>query len=111
MIYDSLIRGLLGVRSQAGPQARLTILIFHRVLSSPDPLFPGEPDTSRFDAIVSWLVKWFNVIPLQEAAEHLRNGTLSGRTACITFDDGYADNVQNAMPILQKQNFMRAGML
>ena len=31
----------------------------------------------------------------------LRNGNIPGRAACITFDDGYANNFQIALPILQ----------
>lgn len=81
---------------------RLTILIFHRVLSSPDSLFPDEPDASRFDEIMSWIKSWFNVLPLEVAAQALKTGTLPQRAAAITFDDGYADNHDVALPILRK---------
>ncbi len=37
-----------------------------------------------------------------EAVQRLRNGTLSTRAACITFDDSYAGNAEVALPILQK---------
>jgi peptidoglycan/xylan/chitin deacetylase (PgdA/CDA1 family) len=78
------------------------VLIFHRVLSQPDPLFPGEVDSQQFEAIVTWLTRWFNVLPLQEAVRSLASKSLPARAACITFDDGYRDNVLNALPILQK---------
>lgn len=42
------------------------------------------------------------MLPLSEAVERLKAGTLPARAACITFDDGYADNATNALPILQK---------
>lgn len=86
--------------SPAGPRARLSILIFHRVLSGVDPLFPEVPDTRRFDEILSWVGQWFQVIPLDEAVLRLRAGTLPARASVITFDDGYADNATNALPIL-----------
>jgi peptidoglycan/xylan/chitin deacetylase (PgdA/CDA1 family) len=42
----------------------------------------------------------FNVLPLSTAARLLRTDQLPGRAICITFDDGYADNVEVALPIL-----------
>jgi len=56
----------------------------------------------HFDELCGWLAGWFNVLPLDEAAAHLQAGTLPERAACITFDDGYADNYQVALPILQR---------
>jgi peptidoglycan/xylan/chitin deacetylase (PgdA/CDA1 family) len=97
-----IIKTLLGRASPAGAGARLSILIFHRVLPAPDPLFPGEIDAARFDAICRWLGTWFRVLPLDEAVHRLARGTLPARAACITFDDGYADNHDQALPILQR---------
>lgn len=93
---------ILSKLSPAGPKARLSVLIFHRVLPEPDPLFPDEIHARRFDEICGWLAAWFNVLPLDQAAAHLKAGTLPARAACITFDDGYADNFHVAMPILQR---------
>jgi peptidoglycan/xylan/chitin deacetylase (PgdA/CDA1 family) len=45
---------------------------------------------------------WFQVLPLGEAVAQLRDGKLPARPLCITFDDGYADNVAIALPILRK---------
>jgi peptidoglycan/xylan/chitin deacetylase (PgdA/CDA1 family) len=92
----------LGLLSPAGARARLSILIFHRVLPLPDPMFPTEIDAAAFDRICSWLRTLFNVLPLDEAVVRLRSGTLPTRAACITFDDGYADNRTQALPILQR---------
>ncbi len=88
--------------SPAGPNARLSILIFHRVLTDPDPLFPSEMHASRFNEVCGWLKSWFNVLPLDQAVARMKAGTLPARAACITFDDGYADNYHVAMPILQR---------
>ena len=92
----------LGLASPAGKRARLSILIFHRVLPAPDPLFPGEPDASRFDEMLGWLTSWFNILPLDEAVRRRAEGTLPARAAAITFDDGYADNRVVALPVLQR---------
>lgn len=82
--------------------ARLSILIFHRVLPVADPLLPGEPDAASFEARLGWLAAGFRVLPLVEAVRRLRDGTLPPNAACITFDDGYADNATVAAPILAK---------
>ena len=88
--------------SPAGVKARLTILIYHRVLTEQDSLFKDEVTDAVFDAQLSQLQAVFNVLPLFEAVERLQSGTLPARAACITFDDGYADNATNALPILQR---------
>ena len=92
----------LGCISPAGPRARLSIFIFHRVLRSPDSLFPGEPDAVRFSELLDWITSWFNVLPLDEGVRRRAAGTLPARAAAITFDDGYADNCTVALPILQR---------
>jgi peptidoglycan/xylan/chitin deacetylase (PgdA/CDA1 family) len=90
------------VMSPAGRKARLSTLIFHRVLPEPDVLFPGEMHAQRFHEVCRWLGSWFNVLPLDSALVQMKAGTLPERAACITFDDGYADNYRVAMPILQQ---------
>jgi len=96
------LKQALRVSSPAGKRGRLSILIFHRVLSVPDPLLPDLPDIQRFDQILAWLKDWFNVIPLGDAVARMKLGELPERTAAITFDDGYADNLVNATPVLKK---------
>jgi peptidoglycan/xylan/chitin deacetylase (PgdA/CDA1 family) len=93
-------RLLFSALSPGGQRGRLTTLIFHRVLPRPDPLMPGEPDAARFDEICGWLAHWLNVLPLDEAVRRLQSGSLPPRAAAITFDDGYADNYDVALPIL-----------
>jgi peptidoglycan/xylan/chitin deacetylase (PgdA/CDA1 family) len=95
------IKPALACLSPAGPRARLSILIFHRVRARTDPLFPAELDAAQFGRILGWLSDWFNVLPLDEAVARLANRTLPARAASITFDDGYADNFECALPILQ----------
>jgi len=87
-----------------GPFSRcLSILIYHRVIAEPDPLVPGEVCAKEFDWQLKVLGRWFRVLPLTEAVARLRDGTLPVRAACVTFDDGYADNVSVALPILEKR--------
>jgi len=93
---------LKSLLSPGGFSTRLSILIYHRVLAQPDPLSPEENYAESFDQQMSWLTSCFNIIPLHEAVQKLRQNKLAPCTACITFDDGYADNATNALPILQK---------
>ncbi len=97
-----MLRAAFSLASPAGPRARLSILIFHRVLPEVDPLAPDEVDAARFDQICGWLARWFAVLPLDEATQRLKAGTLPARALSITFDDGYADNHDVALPILQR---------
>ena len=93
---------LASLRSPAGKRARLSILIYHRVLDKPDLLTEDLCDTIFFETQIRFLSAYFNVLPLPEAIQRLKEGTLPSKAACITFDDGYADNAENALPILQK---------
>jgi peptidoglycan/xylan/chitin deacetylase (PgdA/CDA1 family) len=97
-----MFKTLFDLLSPAGVKARLSILIFHRVLPVPDPIFPGEVDAARFDTLCRWIKSWQHVLPLDEAIAQLRAGSLPARACAITFDDGYADNHDVALPILQR---------
>ncbi|WP_229413265.1 polysaccharide deacetylase family protein [Massilia violaceinigra] len=103
--------GFLGSARQ-----RLSILIFHRVLPQQDAIFPDEVDARRFDAQLTQLKQCFNIISLAEGVRGLKAGKLPPRAACITFDDGYADNAGIALPILQRHGvhatfFIASGFL
>jgi len=80
----------------------LPILMYHRVLAEPDPLQPEVPHQALLAEQFRTLASAFNVLPLHEAAERLRNGSLPPGAACITFDDGYRDNHDLALPLLRE---------
>ena len=80
---------------------RLTILLYHSVRNTPDAFARGIIDVGTFRAQIQWLKRYFELLPLGQAVSRWRNGTLRSRTACITFDDGYKDNLDVACPVLQ----------
>lgn len=97
----SALRPLASRFLPAAAAARLTILIYHRVLPSPDPGRPGDIHAALFRRQMQLLAGCCTVMPLPEAVARLRTGTLPARAAALTFDDGYADNLVVALPILQ----------
>ena len=97
-----MIRMAASCLSPRGARARLSVLIFHRVLPQADPLQPDAPDAQHFEKILRWVSGWFRVLPLDEAVSRLASGSLPSRAAAITFDDGYADNATTALPVLQR---------
>lgn len=76
--------------------------MYHRVIELPaDPnLLCVTPE--HFEQHLKVLTRDFRVLSLGELAESLRSGELTNRSIVITFDDGYADNLENAAPLLQR---------
>lgn len=112
----NLLQPLATLTSGIGKKKKLLIMIYHRVLDEPDFMRPGEVDRTVFTWQMQLIAKHFNVLPLSEALERMQNDTLPPRAVCITFDDGYADNYTNALPILQLFNlkatfFIASGFL
>ncbi len=94
-----------GARVASGFGApRLSVLFFHRVLRQPDPLRPDEPDAEQFARIADWLATYFRPVSLSEGLERLDNGTLPSGAVCVTFDDGYEDNLSVAAPICRARD-------
>jgi len=78
------------------------IFSYHQVLAQPDPMRPGAVTAERFERQLRWIAQYCNTLPLGEAVERLLAGRLPERAAAVTFDDGYADNLDVAAPRLQK---------
>ena len=95
MITNLLLRGV--ARGRRG----LLVLTYHRVLPRPDPLLPGEVDAAAFRWQLAFLARHFQMLTLREAMDRLHNGRLRRLTAVVTFDDGYANNAEVALPIMR----------
>jgi len=101
-VSNFVMERLAGLASPAGSRARLSILIYHRVLSAPDGFNTWDVQASAFDLQMRALSEHFSPLPLAEAVERLAAKSLPARAVCVTFDDGYADNAEVALPILLK---------
>ena len=88
-----------------GPPS-LRILAYHGVCDDSlagEPWMPGYFVTaSVFDRQLRFLRQEANVIPLAEAARALAAGKLPERAVALTFDDGYANNLELAAPMLAR---------
>jgi peptidoglycan/xylan/chitin deacetylase (PgdA/CDA1 family) len=61
------------------------------------------PDQREFSRQLQWIKNQFNVIPLREAMHSIGTPNLPERAAAITIDDGYKDNVDFALPVIQAE--------
>jgi peptidoglycan/xylan/chitin deacetylase (PgdA/CDA1 family) len=86
---------------------RLTVITFHRVLDSADPRRrDADPEwTVSVDELASCLAfvkDHYTVVSLDEVLDTRRRGKrLPSRPLLITFDDGWADNEEHALPVLE----------
>jgi peptidoglycan/xylan/chitin deacetylase (PgdA/CDA1 family) len=87
----------------AGRQT-LTVLTFHRVLPKPHPLYPEWSTQKEFQRKIRWLKSCAEIVPLAEGIAQVRSGNATRPLAAITFDDGYRDNLDFALPVLRAEN-------
>jgi peptidoglycan/xylan/chitin deacetylase (PgdA/CDA1 family) len=85
------------------------ILTFHHVRPArPDPFQPNrllEITPAFLEQVLQQLVRaGIDVISLDEMHDRLAERRWSRRFACLTFDDGYRDNLRWAYPLLKQFN-------
>jgi len=86
----------------------LVVLMYHRVLPRNSPVRRAEqpgmyvcPET--LDLHLSELKHFFELVHLEDWLRRARQGLSLPRLACaITFDDGWRDNYEFALPVLRK---------
>jgi peptidoglycan/xylan/chitin deacetylase (PgdA/CDA1 family) len=76
------------------------ILGYHRVAEAPHDPFAICVTPQHFAEQLEVLRRYTQPIRLQELVQGLENGNLPKRAVVVTFDDGYADVLQNANPLL-----------
>ncbi len=99
------MRSLKRLRRAAGwPEVRserkALVLCYHRINEAcPDPRLCVTP--SRFAEHLEVLRQYARPIRLQQLSQALSEESLPDRSVVLTFDDGYADNLYNAKPVLE----------
>jgi len=88
-------------RKAAAGQAPIIGLFYHRVAD--DDLNAWTISTDRFQAQIEWLRHSYDLITLVEAQQRMGSAGNNRPAVCITFDDGYADNCNVAVPWLINQ--------
>jgi glycosyltransferase involved in cell wall biosynthesis/peptidoglycan/xylan/chitin deacetylase (PgdA/CDA1 family) len=101
---STIVQSLFSLLSPAGPGGRLSVLLFHKIPTVADPLTTGEMNLARFEHILDFLADNANVLPLPEATAALQAGKLPKRAMALTFDDGYAEWIDNVSPALRRRN-------
>jgi peptidoglycan/xylan/chitin deacetylase (PgdA/CDA1 family) len=85
---------------------RITVLLYHRVTDAVrDNLTTG---IAQFDRHMSWLRKHCRVLSLEQVLDTKVIPRSRQPLVCVTFDDGYRDNHDHAVPILVRHQLPAA---
>ena len=79
---------------------QLTILNLHKVSPEKNPFYPPL-DPKLFDALLEYISKHFNIITFDEIEKQKDS---QKPNIILSFDDGYYDFLEYAMPVLEKHN-------
>ncbi len=74
--------------------------LFHRVSDETDRLWPPT-STALFRSIITYITKRYHVVNLEDHLLAGEPGKTKKKAATISFDDGYKDNIEYAVPILK----------
>lgn len=99
-------RLLLGVRRRA-PSPWLPILTFHRISERGAPCvlddYVVNATRDEFDRQMATVQRYFAPVGIDDLVQYAEGGTLPRNAILITFDDGYRDNYELALPVLQRR--------
>ncbi|MFK7768530.1 MAG: polysaccharide deacetylase family protein [Mariniblastus sp.] len=73
-------------------------MFFHRIADT--ILNPWTMTCGMFEQQIDWLQENFDIVDLEESQRRIRSGFNERPTLSITFDDGYAENCDFALPML-----------
>lgn len=88
------------LRNQIRPTAR--ILLYHRIADVKNDPYLLAVSPNNFQKQLQYLKNDFRLVSLRQLVGELKTRKITDNTIAITFDDGYADNLYNAVPILKE---------
>ena len=86
------------LRAASEHRAPVLVLFYHRIAD--DRANPWTVSNRRFARQIRWLAAHCDMVSLAEAQRRIRSGDNGRVCVSITFDDGYADNCRQAIPLL-----------
>lgn len=90
-IWQARMRALAG-------RSPVMVIYYHRVAD--DRANPWTCSNRRFEQQIRWLQAHFDLVSLEQAQARIRSGRNDRPCVSITFDDGYAENLDRAIPLL-----------
>ncbi len=88
-------------RAAAEHGVPVVVLFYHRIAD--DGANRWTTSQRTFARQIAWLTRRFEIVSLAEAQRRVRSGRNTRRCVSITFDDGYAENCQGAVPLLVRK--------
>lgn len=99
-LIGRLRRNIEGFRKKFASKA--AILMYHRVLRKDADPWSLCVSPQHFAEHLEILRKHAHPIGLRQLVQAHQNGNMPDRAVAVTFDDGYADNLINAKPLLEQ---------
>jgi peptidoglycan/xylan/chitin deacetylase (PgdA/CDA1 family) len=106
----------VNTRLQLWGATKSVILIYHRISASDFDPWRLSVSPQHFTEHLDIIRQQTRPMDLQQLAAAQREGNVPHRAVVITFDDGYANNLHSAKPLLERYNipatvFVTSGML
>ncbi|MDM8542631.1 polysaccharide deacetylase family protein [Desulfococcaceae bacterium HSG9] len=99
-VIGGLQRTIEGFRKKFASKA--AILMYHRVIDMDADPWSLCVSPQHFAEHLEILRKHAHPISLQQLVQVHKDGNIPDRAVAVTFDDGYADNLHNAKPLLEQ---------
>ncbi len=109
LLRDLAYFGLAGLGSVMALRPRRAILCYHRLRqdgplrSDDDPALARALPVGLFTQHMTWLATFADIVTLDELVRSSSEKTATHRwTVVVTFDDGFADNLDLGLPVMRR---------
>jgi peptidoglycan/xylan/chitin deacetylase (PgdA/CDA1 family) len=88
---------------RAAGRGRGVVLLYHRVAETRADPWGNAVTPERFDQQLEALAAEMRLCSLAELSAAADSGSIPDRSLAVVFDDGYADNLTNALPAIERR--------